>query len=253
MKNTTEIYEKVFNKYKELLRHYELNILRLEIKTWLKNEREGNKNEMRYSDLIMLIHIALLFKTEYDDFSEMIEISSFNINTDEFLILENEMLSILRQLKIDSNVNFSECIEKINNSTTKIRNQISQSYVSRNFNEVIQELFDLDIDEMINSNPKKIRDLLNELIYLDKNESGFLPLIKYCRILLINIIKLIKGLTADADPDPPYYKIEASIEYFKKHINLLKIKISAANSSSELNRALPKRGWSWWQKLFGFE
>jgi hypothetical protein len=245
MENTTYTYTNVFKKYSEVLRHSDLDILRLEIKTWLKNEREGNKNEMLYSDLIILIHITLLFKVEYDDFSEMIEIASFNINTDEFLIQKNEMLSILRQLKIDSNVNFSECIEKINNSRTIIRNQISQSYVSRNFNDVVSELFDLDINEMINSNPKKIRDLLNESIYLIKNESDFSPILKYCRILLINIIKLIEW--PKADPDPPYYKLNSSIDHFKEHINLLKNKISAANSN------MPKAGQSWLQKLFGSE
>jgi hypothetical protein len=245
MENTTNSYKNVFKKYSEVLRHYELNNLRLEIKTWLKNEREGNKNEMLYSDLIILIHIVLLFKIECDDFSEIIEIASFNINTDEFLILKNEMLSILGQLKIDSNVNFSECIEKINNSTTIIRNRISQSYVSRNFNDVVSELFDLDIDEMINSNPKKIRDLLNELLYLNKNESDFSPIIKECRAILIESINFIKWLNETIDPDPHYYLLEHRIDDLKESIKLLKIEKSANNSN------LPKAGRSWLQKFFG--
>jgi hypothetical protein len=245
MENTTKIYNNVFKKYSEILRYPELNILRLEIKIWLKNEREGNKNEMPYSELIILIHIALLFKIEYDDFSEMIEIASFNINIDEFLILKNEMLSILHQLKFDSNVNFSECIEKINNSTIIIRNQISQSYVSRNFNDVVSELFDLDIDETINSNPKKIRDLLNEMIYLDKNVSDFSPIIKKCRTILIRIIKFIKWLDETIDPDQ-HYSLLDSLKYdLKQNIKLLKIEKYAANST------LPKAGRSWWLKLFG--
>jgi hypothetical protein len=192
MKNTTEIYNIVFKKYSEVLRHNELNALRLEIKSWLKNEREGNKNEMQYNDLMILIHLALLLKIEYNDFSEIIEIASFHINIDEFLILQNEILSTLYYLKFNSNVNFSELIEKANNSKNIIKNKISQSYVSRTFNDVIQELFDMDLDEMINSNPKIIRDLLNESIYLDKDKSVYLPTIKKCRNSLIEIIKFIK-------------------------------------------------------------
>jgi hypothetical protein len=245
MENSSRIYENVFKEYREIMRHHELNNLRLEIKTWLKNEREGNKNEIEYSDLIILIHSALLFKNECDDFSEMIEIASFNTNVDEFLIIEDQMLSILRQLNFYSNVNLSVCIEKINKSKKFIRNKISQSYVIRNFNDVFSELFDLDLDGMIKSNPTVIKALLNELLYLDNNESAFSKQIKNCRILLIEIIEFIKWLNETVDPNPHNYLLDDRIDNFKKNMNLLKIEISAANST------LPKAGRSWWQKLFG--
>ena len=231
MENTTEIYKIVFKKYSEILRHHELNTLRLEIKTWLKNEREGNINEMQFNDLILLIHNALLFKVECDIFSELIEIGSFNINVDEFLILENELRTILCNLNFNSNINLSEFIDKINNSRTIVRNQISKSYVRRNFNDVISELFDLDLNEMINSNPTKIRNLLNESLYLDKIESNFSPLIKECRILLITIIKFIKNdLHSDPNYPPPYHLLDHLISIFKEKINLLKMETSAANN-----------------------
>jgi hypothetical protein len=210
MDNISVNYKKVYEHYKQVMRHNELENLRIEIKNWLANEREVRQNQISADDLIIKINQLLNLQKCYLNFVELTENVSFKIPIDEHLLLHKEIKSFLRKLNIDSINDFSNYLELINIASHKINSKMHLSYVFRNVNDIISELLLINIDIMLDSNPSKLRNLLNECIYIGIIDSDLKLIIDEARIKIIRIIDHIDWLDK-LNCDKPQYPIESEL------------------------------------------
>lgn len=194
MEGFSENYLNIYSYYKLILKSSELDQFRLEIKEWLENEREGRNNQIAKDDLQKTIEQTLDLYERYLNLCELIEISSFKINTNQHLILQEEISFLLSNISIRSETKFNEYRNKIIYASIMIKKELDQTYVRRSINDVSNELVSINIEVTLNTHPRKLKNLLNECIYLDEKSSVSVSSILEARNQIIEIIRYTNWL-----------------------------------------------------------